>query len=319
MRLVSRLAWIVLAFRLVVLDGLEILRTHAMNDYASFHFAAFALREGKNPYDPSAIDALAQQFDVGGVHPYFYPPVLAELLVPSSYLDPWIARLLFWIGSTVAIGYVVWALDRTLERDDARALFAVAVAVFWPIHDAALMGQVNAIVLALVVAWWTNRDARTERAAVFLGLAVALKMSPALLIALPLVRRRWRESAIALGVGVAAIAASCLVLGAHGLDFLRDVAPGFLPGRRWHGLTVPIDLTGNHSIAAFCFALTRPHANAFRLEPAAAALQIAILASLFALWCLRARRATDDVAMRAGNVNTATIGGCSTIRQLQPG
>src|SRR5207249_7649932 len=95
----------------------------------------------------------------------------------------------------------------------------------------------------------------------------------------------------------AAIVASCLVLGAHGLDFLRDVAPGFLPGRRWHGLTVPIDLTGNHSIAAFCFALTRPHENAFRLEPAAAVLQIAILASLFALWCLRARRATDDVAV----------------------
>src|SRR5438309_581891 len=92
-----------------VLPFRSAMRADAMNDYASFHFAAFAIREGKNPYDPAVLAAFGNELGVGGVHPYFYPPLLAELLVPSSWLDPWLATIFFWIVSTAAIGYALWA------------------------------------------------------------------------------------------------------------------------------------------------------------------------------------------------------------------
>ena len=128
-------------------------------------------------------------------------------------------------------------------------------ALYHPFRDCLLIGQVNFFVLLLIVLWWTGRE-RTAHAGVWLGLAAAIKMSPALLVALPLVQRRWREAALIAGSALLLVAGSCLCMGAHALDFPSVVLAGFLPGGRYHNLTVPIDMFNNESIAHFALVAT---------------------------------------------------------------
>ena len=290
-------AWSVLALRLVVLDGFEIFRAKSINDYASFHFAALAIHDGRSPYEINAIASIGAEFGLPGAKPYIYPPLLAELLLPMSMLDLWPARVLWWLLNVASFAGSLLLLDRWLgdkikgARDGgaARGLFAAAMALFWPLRESQWMGQVNAIVLLMLVLWWTQRE-KSPRAGAWLGFAMAIKMSPALLVLFVLSRRAWREAAIAASVGAGLVLGSCAVLGARGFAFFSSVTRGFLPGGHWYALNVPIDLPGNLSLAALSYALTGPHDDHLRLTRGAAMLQVALLVALLAVWGFRTLR-----------------------------
>ena len=83
-----RIAWAILILRLAYFDVLEILRAESINDYASFHAAATAIREGLDPYDLGDLQQAARIARLPPVHPYFYPPLLAELARPCDLVDP---------------------------------------------------------------------------------------------------------------------------------------------------------------------------------------------------------------------------------------
>src|SRR5262245_61727229 len=103
------LAWNILAVRLAFFDVLEILRARSINDYGSFHAAALAIAGGADPYSVTRLGA-------AGVHPYFYPPLLAELLWPLTLLEPFTARVV-WMALTLA-SYAgsMLLLDRWLRQ-----------------------------------------------------------------------------------------------------------------------------------------------------------------------------------------------------------
>jgi len=292
-----------LAARLTASDFLEIVRAHSINDYASFHFAACAIREGKSPYDIVVLQRLAAESGLG-VHPYLYPPLLADALTPMTFLDVWPARLVWGGLNVAAFALSFFLLDRWLAKSadpenagGVRALFAVAMAVFWPIRQSQWLAQVNAIVLLLIVLWWTRRE-RSRWSGVWLGIAIAIKMSPALLLAYIVARRAWREAAIVAAVATVLVVVPCMLLGHRGLDFV-GTAGGFLPGHRWHALTVPIDLFGNHSLAALAFAITGNGGEHFRLLAPAARLHVAFVAGLFVLWAWRSRKRPGDASLGA--------------------
>ncbi len=278
--------------RVGVLDTFELLRGRALHDYASFHAAACAVREVVSPYRPDELLFGAGTCGIGPVHPYLYPPLLAEVLVPFTFLSAWKARLLWHALSILAAFASVFLLDRWLrgrERgEELSAAFAVVAASFWPIRETHLMGQVNSIVLLLLVVWWTNRE-RTPRAAAALGAAIAIKMSPALLLLVPLVDKRFRELAWGAATGAGLVALSCLIIPANGVDFVSNVLAGFVPGSAWHGLNLPIDIYGNHSLAAVLFRLA-PSPDPHRLRAGMAMLQLAALVAMVGLWLARSRK-----------------------------
>jgi hypothetical protein len=117
-----------------------------------------------------------------------------------------------------------------------------------------------------------------------LALAVSVKMSPALLVLVPLTERKWRQAAWIGALSVVIIAASCAATGPHALDFVRNVLTAFAPGARWHDLDVPVDFANNNSIAAFVArftdAVTPDH---MALLPWAAKLHLAIALALLAV------------------------------------
>ena len=89
-----RIAWAILLVRLGLFDRLEVLRAKSINDYGSFHAAALAIRRGLDPYTPDDLQRAAHLSGLPAVHPYFYPPFLAELLQPLTHYRVLQARLL---------------------------------------------------------------------------------------------------------------------------------------------------------------------------------------------------------------------------------
>ena len=289
-----RIAWAILVLRLAYFDVLEILRARSINDYASFHAAATAIREGLDPYNLDDLQQAARIARLPGVHPYFYPPLLAELLLPATWLEAFEARLV-WMVLTIAsfIGAIA-LLQRWLGHRHrlATTSFLVAVCALWPLRSTQMMAQVNAMVLLLMVLWWVHRE-RSHWAGGFPGLAAAIKMSPLLLVLVPLSQRRFREALVVAGAAGGLVLGSCALLGAHGMCFFGDVALGFLPGHRYHGLDdVPVDIAGNHSIAALASWLfdRAPGADHLHLSKGAAVFQIVAIVGLLAGVAMAAAR-----------------------------
>lgn len=222
-------------------------------DFASYHYAAVAAREGGDPYDTPAL-ARRARVDGRGIplNPYFYPPPFLLLVAWSPYTSLEVAyRSWFWlseVAALIAVGATV-ALTRPLGRS-APAVALVAVALCSAFADNLRMGQANLVVLALTLAGlWAARSDRDEvGAGVLLGVACMWKMSPALFVLHWLVQRRYTSVLAALGAALVASVASLPLLDlSHQWKFYRHVLPGFGTGD-YNGLVVPITLFGNHSI-----------------------------------------------------------------------
>jgi hypothetical protein len=293
------LGWALVLLRLAILDPLEIARSHSVNDYGSFHFAAVAVAHGDDPYTNMSRYAAEEG---SGAHPYLYPPFLAYALVPFSLLPLWPARLLW---EAVSVGAAVGSLllirrrlgERPGESEKTKAAAMLIAGIFWPLRESAWSGQVNAIVLLLILLWWTLRE-RTPFSGAWLGVAMAIKMSPTLLCLFIMMERKWKEVFVAAGVAAACVALSCLAMGSEALVFPKLVLSGFLPGHAYHAFTVAIHSFGNESLAALVIALFgNPGGDAFRLGSLAAFVQMALVVFMLSMWGMAARHISRDRAL----------------------
>jgi alpha-1,2-mannosyltransferase len=133
--------------------------------------------------------------------PFVYPPFAAVLFAPLSLLPLPLLKAA-WTGLTlVLLAYVV-------RRFGAGSWLAVAAFVALatcldPVRTTLYLGQINVLVMALVVAdVLGRRDSRWRGVGV--GLAAALKLTPLLFVVYLLVTRRFRAAATALGTFTAA-------------------------------------------------------------------------------------------------------------------
>lgn len=286
--------WALFLVRIVVFDTLELIRGHALHDYASFHAAACAVRAGVSPYRPDELLFGSVSCGMGPVYPYLYPPLLSELLVPFTFLSPWPARLLWHVLIVAALTGAVFLIDRWVRtRNDAAAvIFVYAAASFWPLRESHMMGQVNTVILLLLAVWWTKRET-SNLAVIALAAAAAIKMSPAILFLVPLVERRWKELSYGVAYTAALVLLSCGLIGARGFEFLFRVVRGFVPGAQWHSLNLPIDIFGNSSLAAVLMRLGRP-LDPQHLPKNLAIAQIVILGAMLVAWLIRQKRIAAD-------------------------
>ena len=129
-----------------------------------------------------------------------YPPFFAVAYAPLSLLPLQVAKPLFFLLGFFALIAILWILDRLSERTFAirrrDQLWVIAGTLLltsrFVVRDFDDGGQ-NLILLALtwaaVYLWTRNRDLL---AAASLGLAVALKCTPALFIAYFAWKRQWK-------------------------------------------------------------------------------------------------------------------------------
>lgn len=207
--------WNFLAFNLWLFSGLGFAVLSYLyfgQDFRGYYAAALALRQGGNPYDYHLVAGILQQVTGHmGNNPFYYPPWLAWLVFPLTFLPfeparavwmalnwalwalclrqltqffPWPApgwrRYLFWIGLTFSFAWITWRYEQTAIL----TLFAFLqawrwvqrgddrAAAFWLLL-ALLKPNISLLPVLTVVGWLYFRQRRRVAWWLFLFLTAA--------------------------------------------------------------------------------------------------------------------------------------------------
>jgi alpha-1,2-mannosyltransferase len=229
---------------------------------------------------------------------FTYPPFAVIVMLPMAALS-WYPTIAVNLALTaLAAGFLLHLLVDPLARRAGWsrwytfALAACLLAGLNPIRDTVSFGQVNLLLMALVYVdlWLLERGHRL--AGVGIGLAAAIKLTPAVFVAYLLVTRRWRAAATAVATAVAATLLAAAV------------APGatrtFFTEALWDtGRVGKLEYVSNQSLLGLVARLDPAHPD--RL------LWLALVAGALAVWCVRARRAAAAGDVRAGFALTGVL------------
>ncbi len=241
------------------------------------------------------------------MHPFFYPPPFVGLVVWSVPLSLETGFAVWFVLNElclIAACLALWAWWRPLGTAVGPTL-AILVALSYGIAYSDELGQANFPVLLLViVGLWQERQ-RPALAGVLVGLACMMKMSPALIVAWWLLRRRWVPVAASLA---AALVSSLLVMGIVSprtqWRFYSQILPQFGSGD-YNGLVIKIEMFGNHSIPNLLHQWFPSGSN--RLSGTARALSGASTLGLAALLGGLFHRPTGDPLRLAGQASAVLV------------
>lgn len=155
------------------------------------------------------------QLSQGAYLPFTYPPIAAVLFTVFTIVPVWVGSAIF---TAISIGllFIVMRLvmSRILDRTAAEITWLVlpfAAVALWlgPVRDTLTFGQVNILLMALVVIdalvgrgrWWRG---------LLVGLAIAIKLTPFVFLLFFVLRRDWR----------AAVVSVVSALAFHGIGYL---------------------------------------------------------------------------------------------------
>ncbi|MEU3889774.1 glycosyltransferase 87 family protein [Streptomyces sp. NPDC029041] len=151
----------------------------------------------------------------GTTYGFTYPPFAAVAMLPMALLGlrtTIVVALLLNLAALAVVLRLLAGPDRGRPGWFGWALIACLLALFEPLRDTVSFGQVNLLLLALVLADATLLGTgRGRLTGVGIGLAAAVKLTPALFIGLLLVARRWHAAAVATATALGATALAALV------------------------------------------------------------------------------------------------------------
>ena len=195
-------------------------------DLANNYTGAMVLRSGGMIYDTDL------PLFVG----YDNPPLTAILTMPLTLFDLQTAIRLF-LSLNVLLLIASLALIFMTKREYLLRYpyWLVALALLLnldPVLDSVLLGQLDLLILFLIVAaYWGYRSGREVVAGASLGLATMIKISPGLLILYFLFKRRLRVVASAFATVALIGSLSLLVAGPNThMQFITDILPTLLAG-----------------------------------------------------------------------------------------
>src|SRR5262245_10441923 len=193
------------AIILVTIFGLYVLRDTIrsvkeivkVNDFEVFHH----IGEVAATHQPVIYDVASPVKQRG---PFLYPPSAAVLFVPLSWLSHNAAGAVFGLLKIACLlllywGSVYWSGARPRDWLATVTVMIIPIVVAHRAVDSDVgNGQVNIVVAAAAVGgvwlmmlnrqWWLRGSG-----GMLLAWAVAIKLTPALLLAVPLMNRRWKE------------------------------------------------------------------------------------------------------------------------------
>jgi alpha-1,2-mannosyltransferase len=151
------------------------------------------------------------------VYGFTYPPFAALVFAPLLAMS-WPVAVAISIATNAAAVAVLlrWYLVPALRRNGwpvwTPCAFAfLAIAVFEPARDTFSFGQINLVLLLLVCADLRALHGDRRWAGVGIGIATAIKLTPALFIGYLIVARRYRAAAAAAGTAAGATAFAAIV------------------------------------------------------------------------------------------------------------
>ncbi|MFF1636152.1 glycosyltransferase 87 family protein [Streptomyces sp. NPDC058246] len=220
----------------------------------------------------------------GTTYGFTYPPFAALGMLPMALVGLRTAIAIGLLLNLAALAAVVWILvGPALRRYGwfGYALTACLLALLEPVRDTFSFGQVNLLLLALVLSdAWLLSTGRGRWTGVGIGLAAAVKLTPALFIVLLLLARRGRAAGVATAVATAATALAAWVA--------PDASRFYWTDAVWDtGRIGRLAYVSNQSVQGVLARLAAPG------EPSRAAWTTAVLLVL-CVWAWRTSRALAD-------------------------
>ncbi|MFE7122749.1 glycosyltransferase 87 family protein [Streptomyces sp. NPDC057617] len=235
---------------------------------------------------------------VPGTHYGFtYPPFAAVSMLPMALVS-WPVAVGISITLSVAASVLLlhWLVGPLIQRVCSVRWFAFVVAacmfaLLEPVRDTFSFGQVNLLLVALV---FTDArllaTGRGRYAGIGIGLASAIKLTPALFILYLLITGRRRQAGIAAGTACGATLLAALIDPGATRIFWTDAL--------WNTDRVgSLSYVSNQSLQGVLARLQPDHPSR--------ALWLACVLAVLALWAYRARAAVRDGDDRAGFALTA--------------
>lgn len=166
---------------------------------------------------------------------FVYPPFAALLFAPMVWLND---TLLGIAMITVNVMLVTWTVGviareargagRVITRGTAAALGLGYTLLLVPLADTLWLGQINIVLMALVVLDLLALKQGRRWAGVAIGIAAGIKLTPLLFVVLLLWARRWRAAAVASGTFVVTVLLGFIMVPRDAVAFwtvaVRDTA-----------------------------------------------------------------------------------------------
>jgi alpha-1,2-mannosyltransferase len=188
---------------------------------------------------------------------FTYPPFAAVVMTPLAAVSEPVAGVLSTVASAVVLGVTTWWLVAPVARRAGWSpWYAVGIAlpvivVSDPVRETIGFGQVNLFIVALVVADVVALRRGGRWAGLGIGLAAAVKLTPAVFVLYLLLTRRWRAAGVAVGAFVAATAVAVAVAPRTSLQFWTQTV--------WETARVGrLDKTSNQSLLGMLARLADP-------------------------------------------------------------
>ncbi|UWZ38254.1 DUF2029 domain-containing protein [Dactylosporangium roseum] len=236
----------------------------------------------------------------GTPYGFTYPPFAAALMTPMAYIGWHTAITVSVVMNVLALlAILTWIVGPVIKRQGWQFWFAMAlafglVAAFEPVRETVNFGQVNILLLFLVVGDVLLLVRGGSRlGGIGIGLATAIKLTPGVFIIYLLVTRRWRAAAVS-----AATAAAATWVAA---TFAPDASRVFWTDAMWN-----TDRVGSPSFVSNQ-ALSGLVSRLFNPDPMKPLWLLLVLITLV-VWAWRARRAIKARDELAGLALTGLMG-----------
>ena len=149
-------------------------------------------------------------------HWFTYSPFAAIVFVPVAALPLAVARVLWDLVSVAALAYSALRILQIAGYRPTRfmvAAFVAAAMALDPVWETLFLGQINLNLLALIVTdiWLVSRGSSRLAVGAGVGIAAAIKLTPAIFIVFFLLARRTRAALVAAGTFAACGLAGFLV------------------------------------------------------------------------------------------------------------
>lgn len=183
-------------------------------DMEAYHLAGRAALAHEPLYDQPMVGGLS----------FVYSPWAALLFTPLALLPLAGAQAVMVAVNCAALIFAAWRSWQSVGLTDRRALPVLAVLVasaslwFQSVHATVYVGQINLVLLALVVGDLLRDDRRRSKG-LGVGIAAGVKLTPMLFVPYLFVTRRPRAAAVAVGSFLGTVVVGCAVLPADSVKF----------------------------------------------------------------------------------------------------
>lgn len=175
--------WITFCLLIVAIAWAAITAVKRGGDLESYLRASRRLAAGENIY-------------VDEIFPYMYPPFLAFLLTPLVFVSLGAAKLLWYLGNILFIFLSFILLFKLVRPESGKRFLLTFLSLLFTLRflsDSTHRGQVNIMILLLCVLtlYFFSRK-KLCWAALFLAMAIAIKLTALLLLGYFLFKRKFR-------------------------------------------------------------------------------------------------------------------------------